>query len=696
MLHAFNQNNQKKSLCIIALAAIVLASIFAVPASVVPAQNKPVKDNGGAGITVKVAVCPQNPPYQFLNERGGLVGINVDILNFIAAECNYTLEYSCCESDSACLTAIEKGDADIALGCKSILKNNDRYYMSRDLSSSSISVVAKKSVVPFIEETNRTLPFSIIYEYQSVDMSLLYSLGFEHLICTNSQENAIKYLLDNKAEIFIGNDESITYMLKELGCSNDYTTLHSMISRTNYAIFVSKSASSLYRNINRALGEIRVSNKYEEICENWLVDASEIHFAKIIRYFAAAGAGFLCVVLFLSINARILSREVHKKTNELLRTNASLKQSMLNLQRETMFRNDLLDYLPIGAVLFNSNYRIIFMNPAACSLLKLSYVEADCLDIREMPVFGQIFKENERELFFKKFPRDSRIIKIFVNGEEQKFRYRISQKVNETKLDEVCIIDEILMTVENVTEEELRRQKLFTIEKAATLNQVTAGIAHEIKNPLMAIRVSASLVEEQWESEEIRQAFSKFIPDEIDKINTLVESLINYAKPPSEDFCAVEIVDLLKNSIYLASITHKKSKHAIKFSISTNSNPKVYIQKDLFRQTLSNLLINAVWAIDAKAEKHPPNWDGEISGRIEADDKWVDILISDNGIGMSEQALTKCTEPFFTTKLSGTGMGLALVKQCVENSGGRLFIKSQEHEYTQVTIRLSRYHSSGS
>ena len=100
------------------------------------------------------------------------------------------------------------------------------------------------------------------------------------------------------------------------------------------------------------------------------------------------------------------------------------------------------------------------------------------------------------------------------------------------------------------------------------------------------------------------------------------------------------------------------------------------------------MLINAIWAVSAKLENPPPHWKGEITGTIQSDGRWVSIIVFDNGVGMSQDTLRHCMEPFFTTKAAGTGLGLALARQCVENNGGRMLVDSREGEYTDITIQI--------
>ena len=111
---------------------------------------------------VRVAVFPQNPPYQFLDDTGAPAGINIDIMEVVAQKCNYYFIYSIYDSQSACLQAMNSGAVDIVLGCNINYKDPAHYYTTSELSSATASVVARKSIVPYIQETQKINTFSIV------------------------------------------------------------------------------------------------------------------------------------------------------------------------------------------------------------------------------------------------------------------------------------------------------------------------------------------------------------------------------------------------------------------------------------------------------------------------------------------------------------------------------------------------------
>ena len=113
------------------------------------------------------------------------------------------------------------------------------------------------------------------------------------------------------------------------------------------------------------------------------------------------------------------------------------------------------------------------------------------------------------------------------------------------------------MTVEDITAEERKKQELFEQEKKQSLNRLVAGIAHEIKNPLMAIRTAATLMRDQGSDQEVQEAFSKYVPDEVDRINQLVNGLIHYARPVEGDLERIELSKVVQECLYLTKVVTK-------------------------------------------------------------------------------------------------------------------------------------------
>ena len=634
---------------------------------------------------VRVAVCPHTPPFQFLDENYLLSGIHIDIMDYIAQQNNLSIVYTTYNTKSECINALNRGVVDLVLGYQTQEYDETDHLLTSELSAGSISIVGNKNLATYIEQTHRTTPFAISFEYGAVDYSLLHSLGFHRLLGVGNQEQAMESLLSQHADTTVGVSESIDFILHQRGAEKEFKTIHGRVGTIQYAILVSKGDPSLYRMLDKALIELHTSGVYEEIRDRWVPNRSEQQLRLAISILVPVALLTLFIVAVVLWFNHLLRKKVEVKTRLLHQANQSLEKTIIKLENEGIFRSQMIRSLPVGAVLFNRDYLIALTNPKAREICGFHSPEEVCRDARDLPVFGTILQQLDGAVFLPDPQVEHR--RFFDLGSPaapQKYRCWIHRLMEEDRFVGA------LMMVENITQEVLRRNERFAIEKANTLNQVVAGIAHEIKNPLMTIKTAVSLMSTQWENPDVKDAFIRFIPDEVDRMNTLVQSLLTYAKPPNEEFSVFRLSEVVMRSFHLAKITDNKSQ--IHFSVTLDDTLYIRGQRDLLRQALTNLLLNGIWAVNKKWEQAQlEDWAGSICGSIYADGDWACLSICDNGVGMSADVVSRCMEPFFTTKMAGTGLGLALAKQCVENSSGTMSIRSEENQYTEILIRFPQY-----
>jgi two-component system, NtrC family, sensor histidine kinase HydH len=217
-------------------------------------------------------------------------------------------------------------------------------------------------------------------------------------------------------------------------------------------------------------------------------------------------------------------------------------------------------------------------------------------------------------------------------------------------------------------------------ERLAALGQLTAGLAHELRNPLGTIKASAEMLtkEAARERPEVRAEMAEYIGSEVNRMNGLITSFLNFARPlqihPLEgDLCAV-IEDVIRQQAELAQqrgvkVLAKIPEHGCRFVFDA----------DLLKVALSNLLQNA---IQASSEGQ------EVNIRIEQGLDDVRIWVADYGCGIPAQHLESIFNPFFTTKPQGVGLGLPIVAKIVDEHEGRIQVFSNPEKGTQFEVVL--------
>ncbi len=234
-------------------------------------------------------------------------------------------------------------------------------------------------------------------------------------------------------------------------------------------------------------------------------------------------------------------------------------------------------------------------------------------------------------------------------------------------------LEESLRTVKAQQEELIRREKL------ASVGQLLAALAHDLRNPLGVIRSSAQLVLERAQPETVKQEVTRYIIDEVDRLAHRINDFLRYArqKPPEpKSIGAAQIVQAALAQ-WRAQGGYENVKVETRF---TDGLAEVYVDPDQVKEALVNLLINA-------REAMPEGGHLTVAARAAANSS-IEIEVADTGTGIASIHLERIFEPFFTTKEYGTGLGLTNVKRLVEDNGGSLTVQSEEGKGTSFRIRL--------
>lgn len=228
-----------------------------------------------------------------------------------------------------------------------------------------------------------------------------------------------------------------------------------------------------------------------------------------------------------------------------------------------------------------------------------------------------------------------------------------------------------------VAELELSRNKLLQAEKEMMWREMAQVMAHEIKNPLTPLRLSAQRLEQKYysKSSDFDKVFSdslEIINEEIDNLQTLVQEFSKFARMPSANFIHYNLNDQIKEIV-----TPYESKVNIQLDLD-ESLPKFYGDKMQMKQVFVNLIQNAIQSIKGS--------DGAISIITKYKSLKFIITIEDNGEGIQDEDLDKIFRPYFTKREKGTGLGLAIVKRIVSQHNGRIEVTSKKSKGTKFTI----------
>ncbi|WP_447972954.1 ATP-binding protein [Nitrospira sp. Kam-Ns4a] len=234
-------------------------------------------------------------------------------------------------------------------------------------------------------------------------------------------------------------------------------------------------------------------------------------------------------------------------------------------------------------------------------------------------------------------------------------------------------LEDSLRTVRTQQEELIRREKL------ASVGQLLAALAHDLRNPLGVIRSSAQLVIEEHQSDAVKQEVARYIIDEVDRLTHRINDFLRYArqKPPEPKRVRADALALAALRQWKAQGGHERIAVETRFA---EPLPEISVDPDQVKEALVNLLINA-------REAMPEGGHLAVVTRADADGQ-VAIEVADTGCGIPAAHLARIYEPFFTTKEYGTGLGLTNVKRLVEDNGGSIDVQSQEGAGSRFVLRF--------
>lgn len=211
--------------------------------------------------------------------------------------------------------------------------------------------------------------------------------------------------------------------------------------------------------------------------------------------------------------------------------------------------------------------------------------------------------------------------------------------------------------------------------RMAALGKMAAGIAHEIRNPLGTLKGFAHYFGNQSGASEQSKKYAELMASEVDRLNKNISGLLQFARPREANVTQVDLDDLISKTVTL--MEKDMSEKTLNFHYQCNTDIVIETDADLLLQVLMNMLKNSISATPAG---------GEISLRANREEAHVHIEVSDSGVGMTDQERDRMFDPFFTTRKTGTGLGLAVSHQIIEQLSGSFSVRTAPDEGTSVTV----------
>ncbi|QPC45713.1 sensor histidine kinase [Mangrovibacillus cuniculi] len=354
--------------------------------------------------------------------------------------------------------------------------------------------------------------------------------------------------------------------------------------------------------------------------------------------------------------------ELNQLAQSINHMSSELKSSFTKVVESRNYREQMVNSLPIGIVTILDNESTISLNKEAQE--KLSFLDRDIHTIHpeDLPDENYDFWL----LFFSKsaFQMKKLVMDLPIGHEV----WLVSQvhllDQNDKKIGR-------LLYFIDVTESTKLEERMRQSEKLASVGEMAAGAAHEIRNPLAVIHGFLTIMEQSFSAEMRNEYYLPLIQKEIKRINLIIEEMLLLAKPGAPIMRKSKIIDVLNELIPLYDMEQN-----VQFQIDI-CDMELYIDPKQMKQVFHNLFRNSLEAMNTK---------GTISIWSEHLDGTYKVLIKDNGPGMSEETIQKMFEPFYSSKESGTGLGLTIIQRIMENHDGRIELQESNHQGTTFVL----------
>lgn len=632
---------------------------------------------------LRVAVNPNLPPFQMCQTDGQLTGLHIDLMKSIAQRNNYLLEYIICDTDSACEQALKNGEADLILGVVMPASSAQGDQLTAELSRSSLCMIAPKYKAKALMPDKALDGHRAVFEKGTIGYSFMSSLGNLSYHVAADQMRVFEELYLGESDVAVAVKSSVVFLLYEAGISDDFTILRNYMVPVSYAVKVAPGNKQLREELDSGIEYLRVSGEYNRMFDKWtFAEKSKPAALDYLRQYWYITVGLPLVLSFIGWSNMQMNKklklQVAEKTSELQQTNAVLELRLLQIQNDAEVQRRIIETSPNAMLIIDPGGIILLLNKSACQIMGAT-PDMVGAPIGNIALCEFLLREKfEWVMSGVAYPNE---VKKYV-GNGRSYQYSIFP------LYELSHVSGALLEVRDITRDIDDAQQLLEREKNRVLNQLVAGIAHEIKNPLTSIKNLAVLLERKKDNPQFQESFSAIVPQEVERINQLVESLIDYARPHTAQKHEVPPEEVVYPCVLLVQGMHFSS--SVDFCVEIQPGLTLLADPNQLKQIILNLLLNAVESLEQKSRCCFGFLPKLNIHALSTGGGAAVVTVADNGMGMSQDIIGKATEPFFTTKPTGTGMGLAITRQFVEENNGRLVIDSVEMQFTSVTIYFGR------
>jgi two-component system, NtrC family, sensor histidine kinase PilS len=512
---------------------------------------------------------------------------------------------------------------------------------------------------PFLYYSVATLVFLLVIEFdiRIIKPQFLSLIIFAHIVLELTAEGAII-----RGAGHLTSQYSALFLLSIVSAS--------LVYRLAGTLSVATLAALIYAFTSTTQGTSGVFD-LQQFRQTYQVN-DEIFYAVFLH---------VCTFYLVAFISGFLAAKLRVKEGELSHTSEKLERVQLDT-------DDILHNLHSGLITVDNRGRIVYFNRAAEAILGVSQKEVKGQSFLE--VFNQRMPDFcERVLSVLKLAKPNLRSETQIIGHDGK---TIPLGLTTSILgDERVGIRGVIAIFQDLTLAKQMEQALMQADRLAAVGELSARIAHEIRNPLASISGSVEVLKNEIELTGENARLMELIVKESERLSRVLNDFLVYARTAPTRTTKVELVSVVGETIELLRNNPTLPKTLTINFESEQSTVYIVADEDQVRQIVINVVNNAIEAVDEDS--------GEIQIRIVSPEgrpgvsstEWVCLQMADNGCGFSGEDKDKIFEPFFSRKKGGTGLGLAIVKRCLDTIDARIEVESAPNHGTTFTLLFKKY-----
>lgn len=372
---------------------------------------------------------------------------------------------------------------------------------------------------------------------------------------------------------------------------------------------------------------------------------------------------------------------------------AQIVQILDQYSTQNSMLSSILESVQVGLLIVDTKWHAIYTNKAMLRYIPFATSVEDALNDKTK-VF-KLIKDEQIASFLENCAVTNKTnvsneFTVVTAGDKVRFiTISITPFVHKDEIEGSVIV------LRDITEKRNQEVLIHRMENLASLTNLAASVAHEIKNPLAAISIHIQLIQKALSAARSKDGmlpdpkfmenYLNVVNEEIETLNKVVVDFLFAVRPVSASLELLDPDSLLERIKTFIQPEFDDKNISIDFSLNKD-RVRVLIDDKLFRQIIVNFTQNAIHAISENSNLKPGEGKLKIASSVK-DDKYI-LTVSDNGIGMSAETVSRIFEPYYTTKANGTGLGLTMVYKIIKEFKGEINVTSKPEKGTTFTITL--------